>query len=108
MEQRVECFGGGHVMRLGTNTAYAVGDVGHVLCWSAYAEALKSSQLGHLQIGVGDITLIGEENVDLSMALETSNGVNGYSFHDSLPPSLRPSRPPGRRVHCDEAGWPLD
>jgi hypothetical protein len=58
--------------------AYAtdtVGDVGHILCWSAYTEALKTSQLRHLKIGIGDLTLIGEEDVDLPMALESSDGV---------------------------------
>jgi hypothetical protein len=29
-----------------------------------------------LKIGIGDLTLIGEEDVDLPMALETSDRVN--------------------------------
>ena len=63
------------MMRLGAHATYSIGDVGHIFCWSANTEAFKTSQLGNLKIGIGDLTLIGEEDVDLPMALESSDGV---------------------------------
>jgi hypothetical protein len=63
------------MMSFGAHATDSVGDVGHILCWSADAEALKTSQLGYLKIGIRNLTLIREEDVDLPMALESSDGV---------------------------------
>jgi hypothetical protein len=73
----VEGFGGGHVMRGGADTADAAGDLRHVLCRTAEGEHLEAAQFGHLQVGAFDVALVIEEDVNLAVAFEAGDGING-------------------------------
>ena len=73
----VERLGGGHVMRGGADAADAAGDLRHVLRRAAEAEHLEAAQLGHLQVGAFHVALVVEEDVDLAVAFEAGDGVDG-------------------------------
>src|ERR1035438_10542699 len=73
----VESLGGGHVMRGGADTADAAGDLRHVLRWAAKGEDLETPQLGDLEIGVFDVALVIEEDVDLAVAFKAGDRVDG-------------------------------
>ncbi len=75
--QVVQGLGGGHVMGGGADTADAAGDLRHVLGRSAEAEHLEAAQLGHLQVGAFDVALVVEEDVDLAVAFEAGDGIDG-------------------------------
>ena len=81
MEQGVQGLGGRHVMRLGADAADAGGEVGHVLGGAAHAELLEAAQLRNLQVGVGHLALVVEEDVDLAVAFQPRHGVDGYTLH---------------------------
>src|ERR1017187_9801704 len=73
----VEGLGGGHVMRGGANTADATGDLRHVLRRAAKGEHLEPAQFGDLQVGAFDVALVIEEDVDLAVAFEACDRVDG-------------------------------
>src|SRR3990172_3531727 len=79
-------------MRLGADAADAVGQVGHVLRLPADAELLEAAQLGDLEIGVGDLALVIEEDVDLAVTFQAGNGVDRDALHLGPP----------HRVEADE------
>ncbi len=81
----VQRLGGGHVVGLGADAADAVGQVRHVFGGPAYAEFLEAPQLGDLQVGVGHISLVVEEDVDLAVAFQPRDGVDGNAFHEFVP-----------------------
>ena len=83
----VERLGRGHVMRGGADAADAAGDLRHVLGGTAEAEDLEAAQFGHLEVGAFDVALVVEEDVNLAVALEAGDGVDGDVA----------ARPPGRR-----------
>ena len=82
VKQGVERLGRGHVMRLRADAADAIGQVGHVLGRTPHAKLLKSSQLGNLQIDVGNVPLVVEKNVDFPVAFQASDRIDGYAFHE--------------------------
>ena len=75
MEQRVQGLGGRHVVRLGTHAADAVGDARHLLGRPADAELLEAAQLGDLEVDVGDVALVVQEDLDLAVAFEPGDRV---------------------------------
>ena len=84
----VQGLGGGHVMGGGANAADAAGDLRHVLGRAAKGEDLEAAQLGHLQVGALHVALVIEEDVDLAVAFEAGDGVDG---------DAAPGRPGRRR-----------
>src|ERR1017187_7807255 len=72
-----EGLGGGHVMRGGADTADAAGDLRHVLRRAAEGEHLETAQLGHLEVGALDVALVIEKDVDLAVAFEAGDRVDG-------------------------------
>ena len=81
VEQRVQGLGGRQVMGLGADAADAGRQVRHVLGRPAHAELLEAAQLRDLQIGVGHVALLVEEDVDLAVAFQPRDGVDGNAFH---------------------------
>ena len=73
----VQGLGGGHVMGGGADAADAAGDLRHVLRRAAEAEHLEAAQFGHLQVGAFDVALVIEEDVDLAVAFEAGDGIDG-------------------------------
>jgi hypothetical protein len=76
VEQVVQRFAGRHVVRLRANTADSVGQVGHIFSLTADAKLLEPPQFGDLQIGVGDISFLVQENVNLAVAFESGDWIN--------------------------------
>ena len=73
----VQGLGRGHVMRGGANAADAAGDLRHVLRRAAKGEHLEAAQLGHLQVGPLHVALVIEEDVNLAVAFEAGDGIDG-------------------------------
>ena len=73
----VQRLGGGHVMGGRADAADAAGDLRHVLRRAAEAEHLEAAQLGDLQVGALDVALVIEEDVDLAVAFEAGDRVDG-------------------------------
>ena len=86
-------LGGGHVVRFRADAADAVGQRRHLLDGAADAEPLEAAQLGDLEVGVGDLAVRIEEDLDLAVAFEPGDGVDGDSFHARLLPVVLPGRP---------------
>ena len=70
VEQGVQRLGGRQVMGLGADAADPRRQVRHVLGRPAHAELLEAAQLGNLQIGVGHIALVVQEDVDLAVTFQ--------------------------------------
>ena len=87
----VRGLGGGHVMRLGAHAADAVGEQRHLFHRPADAEALETAQLGDLEVGVGDVAVFVQEDLDLAVAFKTGDRINRDSLRH-IRPSLS-SRP---------------
>ncbi len=80
MVDHVGGFGGGHVVRFRAHAADAVGQQGHLLHRAANAEALEAAQLGDLEVGVGDVALLVQEDFDLTVAFQAGDGINRDSL----------------------------
>ncbi len=83
---RVDGLGRGHVVRLGADTADSAGEGGHLLDGPADAEALEAAQLGDLEIGVGHLPGFVEQDLDLAVALQPGDRVDGQRGHALRPP----------------------
>jgi hypothetical protein len=70
-----------HVMSLRADTTDTVGEDWYFLYLSANAEALETAQFGDLEVGIGEISLIIEENFDFAMAFQPGDRVYRYSLH---------------------------
>ena len=88
MVDRIHSFGTCHVVSLWANAADAVGEDGHFFNLAADAEALKAAQLGDLEVGVGDIAFLIQEDLDLAVTFETGDGVDRIFFPWLLSSSL--------------------
>jgi hypothetical protein len=77
----IGCFGRGHVVGLGADAADAVCQQRHLLDRAPHAEPLKAAQLGNLEVGVGDFPLFVQEDLDLAVAFEAGNRIDGYPLH---------------------------
>ena len=84
MIDRIGRLGGRHVVRFRADAADAVGQQGHFLHRAADAEALEAAQFRDLEIGVGDIAFVVQEDLDLAVAFQAGDGINGNSLHGSL------------------------
>ena len=73
----IQSLGRGHVMRGRANTADAAGDLRHVLRRAADGEHLEAAQFGHLQVGAFDVAFVVEEDVNLAVALQAGDGIDG-------------------------------
>ena len=62
------------------NAADAVGQQGHFLHRATNAEALKTAQFRDLEVGVGNVAFLVQEDFDLAMTFQAGDGVNGYSL----------------------------
>jgi hypothetical protein len=91
-EKLVQGLDGSHVMRLRTDAADAAGDRGHVFGLAAAAELLEAAQFRHLEVGVGDIPFVIQENVDLAVPFEASDGIDADPLHSGLLPQMAPDR----------------
>ena len=99
---RVGGLGGGHVMRLRADAADAVGEQRHLFHRAADAEPLEAAQLGDLEVGVGHVALVVQEDLDLAVAFQAGDGIDRDSLCHVTPSlSSRPERrlsaanPPG-------------
>ena len=75
----VDRLGGGHVVGAGAHTAEPGGDLVELCYLPSDAEPLESPELGNLPVGVLDISLVVQEDLDLSVSLETGDRVNGHT-----------------------------
>ncbi len=80
MVDGVDSLGGGHVVRLGADAADAVGQQGHFFHRATDAEAFESAQFGDLEVGVGDIALFVQEDLDLAVTFQAGDGINCNSL----------------------------
>jgi hypothetical protein len=64
------------MVRFRTNTANAVGDIGHIFSDTSNTELFETPKFRHDGIDIRDFPLFIKENIDLAMALESGNGVN--------------------------------
>jgi hypothetical protein len=78
---RVGGLGGGHVMGLRADAADAVGQHRHFLHRAAHAEALEAAQFRHLQVGVGDVAGVVQEDLDLAVAFQAGQGIDADALH---------------------------
>jgi hypothetical protein len=60
---------------------------GQFLDRSSLAELLEATQLRHLEVGIGDITVVIEENLYFAVAFQPGYGINANLFHPVLPSS---------------------
>ena len=77
---RVTGLGRGQQMAHGANAADAGGDAGHFRVGPALAKLLEAAKLDHVELGVGHIALVVQEDADLSVALDACDGVNDDAF----------------------------
>ena len=80
----VDGLGSREVVSTGADTAKPCGDLCELGNPPADAESLESPDLGDLPVCVFHISAVVEEDLDLSMSLETGDGVNGHSVAGDL------------------------
>ena len=69
-EDGIGGLGGSHVVRGGTDAADALGDARHLFHRASLAKSLKAAELGHLEIGIGHIPFVIQEQGDLAVAFQ--------------------------------------
>ena len=85
----VEGAGRGHVVRRGTDAADALRDLRHFLGGAPDAEPLEAAQFGDLQVRVGHLARVVEEDLDLAVAFESRDGVDGDALAHTVAPVCR-------------------
>ena len=75
----VDRLGGGHVVGAGAHTAEPGGDLVELCYLPSDAEPLESPELGNLPVGVGNVSLVVQEDLDLPVSLETGDRVHGHA-----------------------------
>ena len=78
--EHVQRLGRRHVVRFRADAADAVGDARHFFGGAAHAELLEAAQFRNLEIGVGDIALLVQEDLDLAVPFQAGDGIDGDSF----------------------------
>jgi hypothetical protein len=73
---RVGGFGGGHVVRLRAHAADAVGEQRHLLHRPAHGEPLEPAQLRDLEVRIGDVALLVQEDLDLAVSFQPGDRIN--------------------------------
>ena len=81
VEERVEGLGCRHVMSLGAHSADPRRKVRHILRGPPHAKPLEAAELRDLQVGVGDVPLLVEEDVDLPVPFETGDRIDRNPSH---------------------------
>ena len=69
-------LGRGHVVRLRADAADPAREDGHLLDRPADAELLEAAQLRDLEVGVRDLAVVVEEDLDPAVALESGDRVD--------------------------------
>ena len=85
-------LGGGHVVGFGADAADAVRQGRHVLHGATHAERLEAAQLGDLEVGVGYVTGLVEQDLDLAVPFEAGDGIDGQACHQRPPWSSEAAR----------------
>ena len=97
-QHRVGRLGGGDVVGARADAADLGQDAGELLHRPADAEALEPAQLHHLQVGVGHVAVVVEEDLDDAVPLEPGDGVDAdLPAHDALLPAYTSGVPQVRR-----------
>ena len=87
----IERLGRCHVVRHGTYAADARSDLRHLLHRPALYELLETAQLRHLEIGAIDFAGIVEKDLDLAVALQPRDRIDGDAAATILFDRLRPT-----------------
>jgi len=90
LEHGIGRLGRGHVVRRGAHATDALGDARHLFDRATLAKGLKTTELGHLEVGVGHVATFIQEEGDLAVSLEAGDGIDGDALH--AVPSPEPSR----------------
>ena len=77
----IHSLGSRHVVRLGADTANAVGQEGHFLHGATNAETFETAQFRDLEVSIGNIAFLVEKDLDLAMAFQPGDGINGNPLH---------------------------
>ncbi len=72
---RVAGLHAGHVVGFGADAADAGGDARHFLHRTAHAELLEAAQLGNLEVAVGHLAVVVEEDRDLAVPFQPGDGI---------------------------------
>ena len=87
--QVVEGPGRRHVVRRRADAADALRDARHLLGGPADAEPLEPAQFGDLEVRVGHLALVVQEDLDLAVAFEARDGVDGDVLAHTVAPVRR-------------------
>jgi hypothetical protein len=74
----------GHVMSARSDTAYTGYYTGHLLNRPALAELLEAAKLGDLEVGIGNITVVVEKDLNLAVPFKPGYRVNCDLLHPAL------------------------
>jgi hypothetical protein len=87
-EELVPGLGRGQHVAHGADAADARGDAGHLAEGASLAELLEAAELDDVEPGVGDLSLVVQEESDLRVALDAGDGVDDDALaHDVVPSS---------------------
>ena len=92
-KEPVEGLDRGHVMSFRAHATDAIGDHRHVFGRPAHTELLEAPQLGNLEVGVGDVAVLIEKDVDFSVPFQPGNRIDRDPPHCALPPRIEPAAP---------------
>ncbi|MCU0508608.1 MAG: hypothetical protein MUC34_09410 [Anaerolineae bacterium] len=71
------------MMRFGADAADAVRNHRHLFDRPADGELLEAAQLGNLEVGVGNVPFVVQEDGDFAVALEARDWIDGDALHNS-------------------------
>ena len=74
----VQRLGGAQVVSARAHSAQTGRDLVQFVDRPADAELLETAKFGDLPVGLFDIALVVQEDLDLAVAFQTGDGVNGY------------------------------
>ncbi len=74
-------LGGSHVMGLRADAADTVGQQGHFLNGPAHTEAFKAAQFRDLEVGIGDVSRLVQEDLDFAVPFKSCDRIDCDSFH---------------------------
>jgi hypothetical protein len=88
-EEGVAGFGGGQEMADGADTANALHEIRHFVEGAALAEFLEAAELGDMELGAGDFTVIVGVQRDFGVAFDAGDGVDGDGLAHGVISRLR-------------------
>ncbi len=74
---RIQRLGGAQVVGTRAHSAQTGSDLVHLVDRPADAELLETAKLGHLPVGVLYVTLVVQEDLDLAVAFQPGDGIDG-------------------------------